>query len=280
MSSNIESFIEQIVRKIVSEKLENSVSQTSSARSIVVANWKMNMTIDTITTFVQELTYENAGVESVICPPFPYLYPLKSLLNDRNIPFSLGGQNAHSEALGAHTGEVSAEQLVDVGCKYVILGHSERREAGETHEIITKKVSRTLKAGLIPVICVGETEAERNDLRTNCVIKKQLLSAIEVIDNPTNIIIAYEPVWAIGTGKSATPLQAQEIHEYIRGLLGEKFGVRSLEVPILYGGSVKPENVNELSMMKDINGALVGGASLNAKDFHAIITGFSKEAIK
>lgn len=280
MSSNIESFIEQIVRKIVSENLENSVTQSSRSRSIVVANWKMNMTIEKITKFVQELNVENRDVESVICPPAPYLYPLKSLLDENNISFSLGGQDAHTQAWGAHTGEVSAEQLVDVGCKYVILGHSERRQAGETNCLIAKKVSSALSAGLIPIICVGETEAERNELRTNCVIKKQLLSAVEGIEHPNNVIIAYEPVWAIGTGKSATPTQAQEVHQYIRGLLENQFGVSSLDVPILYGGSVKPENVNELSRMKDINGALVGGASLNAKDFHAIITGFSKEAIR
>lgn len=280
MSSNIESFIEQIVRKIVSENLENSISQGTPARPIVVANWKMNMTIEKMTKFVQEISEKNDGVDTVICPPFPYLYPLNVLLNTRNISISIGGQDAHTEASGAHTGEVSATHLADIGCKYVILGHSERRQAGESHDKIAKKVSSALASGLNPIICVGETEAERTELRTNCVIKKQLLSAVEGIENPTQIIIAYEPVWAIGTGKSATPTQAQEVHQYIRLLLENQFGVSSLDVPILYGGSVKPENVNELSRMKDINGALVGGASLNAKDFHAIITGFSKEAIR
>ncbi|MFD1736614.1 triose-phosphate isomerase [Bacillus salitolerans] len=279
MSQKIESFIEEVVRKIVSEKLSTSFSLLGTKKPVVVANWKMNMTAEKIHQFVNELTDELHGIETIVCPPFPYLYLLKGLLDRKNSSVLLGGQDVHTEPHGAFTGDVSAEQLKDIGTSYCLIGHSERRAIGETNEIIAKKVSQTLKVGVKPIICVGETEEERNVGRTNCVIKEQVLATVQHVQNPSNIVIAYEPVWAIGTGKSATPEQAQEVHQYIRSILEDLFGTISATIPILYGGSVKPENAKELSKMKDIDGALVGGASLKVEDFNAIINGFSKEAI-
>ncbi len=278
MSQLIESFIEQIVRKVVNEKLPHNIPQTESIRPLVVANWKMNMTMEKIVHYVQGFSNEKPQAEVVICPPNPYLFPLNALLEKVNSSFVIGAQNVHSEEQGAFTGDVSVSQLKDVGCKYVIIGHSERRAIGETNEMIRKKVSKSLSNDLRPIICIGETDAEHKQLLTKSVVKEQLVTAVSEVSDPSKIIIAYEPIWAIGTGKSATPQQAQEVHHYIRTILNDHFGIASLHIPILYGGSVKPDNARELSSMRDIDGALVGGASLNPSDFKAIIDGFNQEA--
>lgn len=280
MSQKIEQYIEEIVRKVIYEQNSNRFSQTESKRPLVVANWKMNMTMEKITTFVQNISNEQNHCEVVICPPNPYLFPLKAMLTKANSSFLIGAQNVHSEKQGAFTGEVSVNQLSDVGCKYVIIGHSERRAMGETNEMIAIKVKQTLSEELCPIICIGETEDEYKNLQTNTVVKEQLLAAVAEVQDPSKIVIAYEPVWAIGTGKSATPEQAQEIHYFIRSILNEHYQSTDFHTPILYGGSVKPENAHELSSMRDIDGALVGGASLDPSDFKAILDGFNKETIK
>ena len=189
----------------------------------------------------------------------------------------LGAQNMYFEDNGAFTGEVSASMLKSAGCEYVILGHSERRTIfGETDELINKKIKKALSAGLIPIFCVGELLSERETGITNDVIKRQLLDGLNGVSDEEmkKVIIAYEPIWAIGTGKTATPAQAQEVHEFIRDLIEIDYSLEiANDVTIQYGGSVKPDNAKELLSQKDIDGALVGGACLKAESFLGIIKG-------
>lgn len=274
MSQTIESFIEQIVRQVVTDKVTHQISSNPIRRSLVVANWKMNMTLKTIVSFIQNFNVKNGQGEVVLCPPDPYLYPVRSLLKESNLSCSVGAQNVHWQDMGAYTGDVSAEQLSDIGCKYIIIGHSERRMSGETNDMVNKKVDQALKYNLIPIVCVGESKEERDNQRTSDVVRDQVLAAFSGIKNLSQIVIAYEPIWAIGTGESASPEQAQGVHELIRSTLFEQYGDIATQIPILYGGSVKPSNVNKLSSMKDIDGVLVGGASLNADDFSTITRAF------
>jgi triosephosphate isomerase (TIM) len=270
----IESFIEKIVRQVVTTSLQNNQVQLNKIKPVVVANWKMNMTLDSISKFMDGFSNESYSADVVICPPAPYLYILNALKKQQNVFFSIGAQNVHSEKSGAFTGDVSAEQLRDVGCKYVIIGHSERRAIGESNTFIHQKVNQAIEYGLIPILCVGETDAERKQNQTKDIVEIQVLSALENIKDFSRVIIAYEPVWAIGTGQSAAPEQAQEVHQFIRSVLIKHFGTRAGQVPILYGGSAKPDNADEYSAMNDINGLLVGGASLKADDFKKIIQAF------
>jgi triosephosphate isomerase len=249
-------------------------------RTIVAGNWKMNLdrakAVD-LARAVAARQAEAAGVDLVLCPPFPYLGTVAAEIAGSRV--GLGGQNAHEKTSGAFTGEVAPPMLVDAGCRYVILGHSERRTlCGETDAIVNAKVKAALAAGLVPIVCVGETLAEREAGRTAQVVATQVhgslagLSAGEI----AGLVVAYEPVWAIGTGKVATPQQAQEVHAAIRGLLA---GMASPEVAaavrIQYGGSVKPDNAADLASQPDIDGALVGGASLKADDFFGIARAFA-----
>lgn len=210
--------------------------------------------------------------EIVICPPFTLLYEFKKLLNKTNI--KLGAQNMHFEDKGAFTGEISALMLKDAGCDYAILGHSERRQYfNEKDRLVNKKIRTALKHSLKPILCIGETLGQRTSNQTTKIIKNQLLNCLNNIDESEmkNIVIAYEPVWAIGTGKNATPEQAEDVHKFIRGLLSSMYDERtSNNTRIIYGGSVKESNVKSLMKMKNINGALVGGASLDAKGFGRI----------
>ncbi|WP_442597240.1 triose-phosphate isomerase [Neobacillus sp. D3-1R] len=270
----LESYIEKMVRQAVTSSLSNQLVTNEKIKPIVVANWKMNMNLDSISEFVYDFSKTNVPVDVVICPPAPYLYVLNGWQIKLNALFSIGAQNVHSESKGAFTGDVSAEQLVDVGCEYVIIGHSERRAIGETNSFIHQKVKHALNTGLIPILCVGESEEERKQQKTNVVVEEQILSALQNIQDISRVIIAYEPVWAIGTGQSAAPEQAQEVHHFIRSVLSKHFGVTAGRTPILYGGSAKPENAKEFSAMADINGLLVGGASLKAGDFSKIIQAF------
>jgi triosephosphate isomerase (TIM) len=272
--TTIESFIEKIVRQVVTNSLQNSLGNVDKIKPVVVANWKMNMTLDSISKFVDGFSGESFAAEVVVCPPSPYLYILNAMKEQQNVSISLGAQNVHSEKNGAFTGDVSADQLLDVGCQYVIIGHSERRAIGETNAFIHQKVNQSVAAGLIPILCVGETENERQQHKTNEVVEEQVLSALQNIRDISRVIIAYEPVWAIGTGQSAAPEQAQEVHQFIRSVLVKHFGVSAGQIPILYGGSAKPNNAKDYSAMSDIDGLLVGGASLNADDFKSIIQAF------
>ena len=243
---------------------------------LIAGNWKMYKTnteaVETAGRLV-ELVADTADVEIMIAPVFTALDPVSKVLAGSRV--GLGAQNLYWENEGAYTGEISAAMLVSAGCRYVIIGHSERRQYfGETDKTVNKKVSAAIAANLIPVFCIGETESERESGNTFSVLDKQVKNGLKekVIDDLGSLVIAYEPVWAIGTGKTATSDQAQEAHKYIRSLIAEVFGPDLAgSVRILYGGSVKPANVAELMAMPDIDGALVGGASLDADSFSQIV---------
>ncbi|MBU0731503.1 triose-phosphate isomerase [Patescibacteria group bacterium] len=232
---------------------------------IFAANWKMNKTRQEAEKFIQDFLKIKLKEdrEVVICPPYTAIPALHPFLVDTDI--KIGAQNMYWEDEGAYTGEISAKMLEDICVKYVIIGHSERRQYfGETDETVNKKVKKALEAGLKPIMCIGESLDEREADQTKGVIQRQLEAGLAGFEDYDNIILAYEPIWAIGTGKVATPEQAQEVHAQIREFVGK-------DTTIQYGGSVKPDNIVELMAKPDINGALVGGASLDPKDFSGII---------
>jgi triosephosphate isomerase len=244
----------------------------SDRKILVAGNWKMN----TIATDASELArgvaqeLESFGqTEVLLCPPFVWLGPVAIMLDGTGI--KLGAQNMYWESKGAYTGEISAAMLKSVGCEYVILGHSERRQYfGETDETINKKLIKAIEYDLTPIVCMGETLAEREANKTTDIITGQFGRCFKDFAEFEKIVIAYEPVWAIGTGKTATPEQAQEVHKLLRELL-KKQSEYFERIRLLYGGSVKPDNAFELIKKDDIDGFLVGGASLKAKDFVGII---------
>ncbi len=249
-------------------------------RLLIAGNWKMHKTIPEALNLIRELKELVKDVNDrdiLVCPPFTALYPVSKELKDSNI--DLGGQNMYFEEQGAFTGEVSPLMLKDAGCSYVILGHSERRHIfGETDELVNKKVLSAVNHGLIPILCVGELLEERENGKTQEVVEKQVREGLKGIDGDDEFVIAYEPVWAIGTGKTATPELAEEVHLFIRQVLSDMFGSeKANSVRILYGGSVKPENAAGLLNMENIDGALVGGASLKAESFAKIVK-FDMEA--
>ena len=243
---------------------------------IVVGNWKMNKTASEAVTLVEEIKKGLAGVSEVevgVCPPFTALDAVGKVLAGSSI--CLGGQNMYWEPEGAFTGEVSAEMLLTSGCRYVILGHSERRAYfGETNETVNKRLVTALDAGLSPIVCVGETLDQRESGVTAQVVEDHVSGALAGLSSEAvgKIVLAYEPVWAIGTGLTATPEQAQEVHALIRALLERLYDApTSAGVRIQYGGSVKPDNAAELFACPDIDGGLIGGAALQADSFVAII---------
>ena len=243
---------------------------------IIAGNWKMyktqNEAFQLASALKQRLSDINS-VKVVLCPPFTALTSVKEAIEGSSL--LLGAQNMHWEKEGAYTGEVSPEMLLTIGCKYVIIGHSERRSYFfETNQTVNLKVKSALKFGLIPIICVGERLEEREANKTEQVVENHIKGAFEDLtsDLAKKCVIAYEPVWAIGTGKTATPGQANEVHLFIRELLSSMFGKECADkINILYGGSVKPENSKQLLEMSDIDGALVGGASLDADSFEKIV---------
>ena len=245
-------------------------------RFFVAGNWKMNLNLAEARKLVDGLKAEIAResrIDAAVCPPFVYLEAVAAMVKGTTI--KLGAQDCYFEAKGAFTGEVSPAMLLDVGCTHVILGHSERRHViGETDELIAKKVKAALGAGLVVILCVGETLAERQSGKTNDVVKTQVVKGLFDLapEQMAKVVIAYEPVWAIGTGVNAEPKDANDVHHFIRGLVAGKFGKAVAEnTTIQYGGSVKPENAQELMGQADVDGALVGGASLKADQFLGII---------
>ncbi len=245
-------------------------------KKIVAGNWKMYTTSATARELAEALVRgldKKQGVSVAVCPPFPYLSAVAEAL--RGSPIALGAQNCYHEKEGAFTGEVSPAMLVDVGCRYVILGHSERRhKLGETDSCINRKVFAALAAGLEVILCLGETLQERQANRTEAVLETQLNGSLVGLDAAAlrHVVLAYEPVWAIGTGQNATPEQAQQAHAFIRGRIRERFGEESASaLPIQYGGSVKPDNAASLFSQADVDGGLIGGASLNVDHFLAIV---------
>lgn len=235
---------------------------------LVAANWKMNGNREFAERFFTDLDLEGVISGVVVCPPFPYLSLVAQAAQDKG-GFVVGGQNLNQESAGAFTGEVSASMLLDWNIRYVIVGHSERRSLYlESSELVAEKFVAAQAAGLIPILCVGETLEEREQGRTLEVVAEQMAAVSNRISTSAwkDAVVAYEPVWAIGTGKTATPEEAQSVHEFIRAQLGDI----GAEVQILYGGSVKSANASALFTQADIDGALVGGASLDAKEFAAI----------
>ncbi|ACY15770.1 triose-phosphate isomerase [Haliangium ochraceum] len=247
----------------------------SKRTPIVVGNWKLNKTVTEALSLVTDLKNQLGAVRDVeigVAPVFPALHPVAKRLEDSNV--GVAGQNCFWEESGAFTGEVSPAQLADVGCRYVIIGHSERRQYfGETDETVGKKARAAIDAGLIAIICMGEREHERDGGHTFERIDAQLTGALTPLksEDLERVVLAYEPVWAIGTGRTATPAQAQEVHAHIRTRLRERFGEVADSVRIQYGGSVKPGNAEALLREADIDGGLIGGASLKADDFVAIV---------
>ena len=247
-------------------------------RPFIAGNWKMNLDRAGAVALAGEVARrasEFPGVDLAVCPPFVYLDAVRGAL--AGSPIGLGAQNMYHEASGAFTGEVSARMLVDFGCRYVILGHSERRHIlKETNADVNKKVHAALAAGLTPIVCVGELLAQREAGQTEAVIREQFDGSLAGVsaEQMRRSVIAYEPVWAIGTGKVATPDQAEAVHSDLRKLLESRYNSDvAAAVRIQYGGSVKPDNAAELLAQPNIDGALVGGASLKAADFFGIIAG-------
>jgi len=274
MEQSIENYIKTLVRDVIGQTLGGLEIQ-SDRQTYVIANWKMNKNLNETAEFFQNIN-SSTDVSVVICPPAHLLYPSHLFSKQSGKSIELGGQNVHWADKGAYTGELSASMLKDVGCEYVIIGHSERRQYSfEDDELINKKVQQAFKSGLTPIICIGETLGQKNAMQTEQVLSKQLFGALKDIDS-SQFILAYEPVWAIGTGQSATAELAQETHAYIRSVLKQILGQRAECISILYGGSANEKNASEYSAMPDIDGVLVGGASLNANSFDAIINVFAK----
>jgi triosephosphate isomerase (TIM) len=245
-------------------------------RKFICGNWKMHKTVGEALALVKELRdgIGDGAVQVAVAPPFTALHAVAGALAGSRL--ELAAQDVHWEAQGAFTGEVSAPMLAEVGCRHGIVGHSERRQLfGETDETVRRKVGALLAANVLPIVCVGETLLERDEQRTLEVVERQVRGALTGIPPSAlaSITVAYEPVWAIGTGKTATSAQAQEVHAALRRILRELGGGVADAIRIQYGGSVKPENAAELMSQPDVDGALVGGASLKAKDFLAIVKG-------
>ena len=249
-----------------------------SRRLFIAGNWKMNTTAASAVELAKAVAQALCGVKAIdlaVCPPFVYLAPVAAALKGTAI--AVGGQDCFYEDNGAFTGEISTAMLKDVGCTCVILGHSERRHVvGETDLVINSKVLKALSDGLKPILCVGELLEQRQAGQTEAVVEQQVRRGLAGVpkDRLGEVTLAYEPVWAIGTGQVATPRQAQDVHAMIRVLLGSLYDATAAEgVRIQYGGSVKPSNAKELLACPDIDGALVGGASLKAADFAGIVSG-------
>ena len=244
-------------------------------RKLIAGNWKMNGQRQTGTQLAADLAGRahaagRLGYDLLLCPPAPLLFPVAAALDGSGI--ALGGQDCHPARAGAHTGDIGAEMLRDAGCAYVIVGHSERRtDHGESDATVRAKGQAAQAAGLTPIVCVGETAAQRAAGETLAVLESQIKGSVPPGSTAATVVVAYEPVWAIGTGLSATPADVAAAHAHIRAVLGRRLGeAAAAGVRILYGGSVKPENAAELLALADVDGALVGGASLKADDFWAI----------
>lgn len=243
-------------------------------RKLIAGNWKMNGSLAANAVLLNEIKSELAYplCDVAVCVPGPYFSQCQAALSGTEVAW--GGQDLSVQESGAYTGEVSAAMLLDFGCRYVIAGHSERRAYhAESNELVAQKVLRALKSELTPIVCVGETLADREAGRTDLIVGQQIDAVLAMIEagDLAKIVVAYEPVWAIGTGKTATPRMAQEVHAMLRAKLAAKNSAAAARVRILYGGSMKPDNAKELLAMPDIDGGLIGGAALKASDFLAII---------
>ena len=248
-------------------------------RTLIAGNWKMNGSLSGNAALLGGIKANagQAGCELLVCAPAPYLAQCKAELTGSAVAW--GAQDVCEHESGAYTGDVAASMLREFGCSYVIIGHSERRTyQGESDEKVAKKAMQALRHGLTPIICVGETLAERQASRTDAVVGQQLEIVLQALsaDDVARIVIAYEPLWAIGTGITATPRMAQVVHEMLRAKIAEKNAAAAQQVRILYGGSMKPDNAEQLLAMPDIDGGLIGGASLKVEDFLGIASAAKK----
>ncbi len=244
-------------------------------KKLAAGNWKMNGSLAALTQVDALIAAEPAPeCEMLLCPPATLIAPMTARAKGSRL--WVGAQDCHAKAAGAHTGDLSAAMLVDAGASHVILGHSERRaDHGESSELVRQKAEAALAAGLIAIVCIGETEAERDAGETLAVIGGQLDASVPAAATAANLVVAYEPVWAIGTGRTPTLAQIAEVHRFLRDRLGQNIGAEAAGVRLLYGGSVKPSNAAEIFALPDVDGALVGGASLKADDFAAIVAALS-----
>jgi triosephosphate isomerase len=262
--------------------MTGTTALNSSRLKLVAGNWKMNTTrvagADLAKAIAAQVPAGRIDVEVLVCPPFPYLLPVGEAIRGSGV--KLGAQDCYFEPPGAFTGEIAVPMLVDTGCKYVILGHSERRHVlGETDETIGRKVAAAIAGGLEVILCVGELLSEREGDKTGTVLDRHMEGGLSQIkeEHLDHVTVAYEPVWAIGTGKTASPAQAEEAHLHLRKWLAKRYNSRRSEgMRILYGGSVKADNALELMSQADVDGALVGGASLKADSFLAIVDAAAK----
>lgn len=243
---------------------------------LIAGNWKMNKIAGEAIAFARDLKVKILNIrktEIIVCPPFTALAMVNDILKDSRA--EVGAQNVHWEASGAFTGEISAEMIASTGCRHVIIGHSERRQYfAETNQIVNKKLTHVLTTSLKPIVCIGETLDQRQSGQTQAVIQKQLEEGLAGLtkDQIDRVVLAYEPVWAIGTGVTASPEQAEEVHNFIRNWIANHFGKQAADsIRILYGGSVKPDNIRDLLSQPDIDGGLIGGASLNLASFVEMI---------
>ena len=247
-------------------------------RFLIAGNWKMNKNNNEAMDLARKIVLNAHGIEKVdmvICPPFTALAPVYDIIKDTKV--KLGAQNMYFEDKGAYTGEISPEFLKSIGCQFIIIGHSERRKYfNETDQDVNKKTKKALAVGFIPIVCVGETLEEREKGETENIVRREVSAALEDQTDKKRIVFAYEPIWAIGTGKTAKPEDANKIHSLIRNIAKEDPGMDDSSLIILYGGSVKPSNAEELLSQSDIDGSLVGGASLDAQNFTEIIKTASK----
>ena len=239
-------------------------------KTIVAGNWKMNASKESVNTLIEGILsgMNEASSEVIVCAPFPYLSQVESLIQGSSL--MLGAQNLNVNSAGAYTGEVSADMIKDFGAQHVIVGHSERRSLyGETNSIVAEKTKAAIDAGLTPLLCVGESLEDRESGNTEAIVEEQINAVIDLIgiESFDQVIIAYEPVWAIGTGLTATPEQAQAVHLFIRNLLADSSEKIAKRTPILYGGSMNAGNAADLISCSDIDGGLIGGAALKAEDF-------------
>ena len=239
-------------------------------KTIVAGNWKMNASKESVNTLIEGILsgMNEASSEVIVCAPFPYLSQVESLIQGSSL--MLGAQNLNVNSAGAYTGEVSADMIKDFGAQHVIVGHSERRSLyAETNAIVAEKTKTAIDAGLTPLLCVGESLEDRESGNTEAIVEEQINAVIDLIgiESFDQVIIAYEPVWAIGTGLTATPEQAQAVHLFIRNLLADSSEKIAKRTPILYGGSMNAGNAADLISCSDIDGGLIGGAALKAEDF-------------
>ncbi len=241
-------------------------------RTLLAGNWKMNGLHGSLAEIraLMRSVGQKPAADIIICPPATLI--AEAARTVESAPIEIGGQDCHAESSGAFTGDISAEMLRDAGATAVIVGHSERRQYhGETDRIVAGKLAAASRAGLSPILCIGESEAQRDRGEAVSVVRRQLSESMKSKFKPAELIVAYEPVWAIGTGRTPKPQDIVEMHEAVRAVLNERFGQEGAQIRILYGGSVKPDNAGQILSLPDVGGALIGGASLKAADFLSIL---------